>query len=44
MPDALFESDSLSSFGDMTSQNFLQEGNKSSNLDIYPWKMGLTLI
>ena len=29
IPDAKFESDSSSSFGDMTSQNFPEEGNKS---------------
>ena len=44
MPDAKFESGSVSSFGDMISPNFpLKTGNESSNSYIYPRKMGLTL-
>ena len=36
MSDAKFESGTLSSFGDMTSQNFpLKKGNKSWNSGIY---------
>ena len=43
IPDAKFEVDRSFSFGDMTSQNFLKEGNKSSDSTIYPRKTGLTL-
>ena len=42
IPDAEFEADSSSSFGDMTPQNFPQ-GNESSNSAIYPRKTDLTL-
>ena len=42
-PDAKFESGSFSIIGDMTLQFPSQEWNKSSNSDIYPRKMGLTL-
>ena len=44
IPDAKFEVDSSSGFGDMTSQNFSsKEGNESSDSTIYPRKTGLTL-
>ena len=42
MSDAKLDSSSFSSFGDMTPQNFRQKKGMSSNLDIYPQKMGLT--
>ena len=43
MSDAKFKSGTLSSCGDMTSQNFpLKKGNKSWNSGIYPHKTGLT--
>ena len=33
---------SFTTLGDKKSQNYpSQKGNKSSDLDIYPWKMGL---
>ena len=40
MPGAKFESSNLSSFGDMTSQNFpfLRRTKELSNSDIYAWK------
>ena len=44
IPDANFDADNSSSFGDMTSQNLSREkGNKSANSAIYPQKTGLTL-
>ena len=42
IPDAKFESDSSSSFGNMTSQNS-EEGNESSNSAIYPPENGFNL-
>ena len=44
IPDAKFESDSSSSFGDMTSQNFSRKKGTSHEISaIYPRKTGLTL-
>ena len=44
IPDAKFESDSSSSFGDMTSQNFPQKKGTSQEIRLFtPRKTGLTL-
>ena len=44
IPDAKFESDSSSSFGDMTSQNFPWKKGTSHEIRIFnPRKTGLTL-
>ena len=44
MPDAKFESGSLSIFGDMTSQNFPMKKGMAHRIRVFtPWKMGLAL-
>ena len=44
IPDAKFEVDSFFSFGDMTSQNFLQKKGTSHPIRLFtPWKTDLTL-
>ena len=42
MSDAKFESCSFSIFFRYVTKFLSEEGNKSSNSAIYPWKMGLT--
>ena len=44
MPDARFESGSFSILGDMTSQNFPLKKGTSDGIQIFPCKIGLTLM